>query len=258
MSGVAAKLREGATVLGGWTLTGHCAVAEIMAQSGFDFIGIDLEHTDIALGDVHRCALALKGTECELIARLPSCDPVIAKRALDLGAGGIIVPSVNSAAEAARAVAMALFPPEGIRGASLCRATGYGDHFHEYYGAHNRNVAVVVMLEHIDAARDAMAILDVPGISAALIGPYDLSASMGFAGQLDHPEVIAAQRRIFEACQARGVPAGIHIVSGDPIEIRRYIDQGYRFIACGIDTLFIKHGSLRALESRKDVRAKAG
>ncbi|MCC6352829.1 MAG: 2,4-dihydroxyhept-2-ene-1,7-dioic acid aldolase [Verrucomicrobiae bacterium] len=247
MSGVVEAMRAGRPVFGGWTLTGHPAVAEIIAASGFDFLTVDLEHTDIALGDLHRCALAAKGEDCEVLARLPSCDAVMAKRALDLGAAGIIVPSVNSPEEAARSVAMALFPPEGVRGASLCRATGYGTRFGEYYGDHNRRAAVVVMLEHKDAARDAEAILATPGIAAALVGPYDLSASMGLAGQLDHPEVVAAQGAILGACRRRGVPAGIHVVSGDPAEIRRRVEEGYLFIACGIDTLFLREGCRRAL-----------
>lgn len=250
MGGIVERLKGGRPVFGGWTLTGHPAVAEIMAGSGFDFITVDLEHSDIALGEVHRCVLAAKGTGCEVLARLPACDPVMAKRALDLGAAGIIVPSVNSAEEATRSVAMALFPPEGVRGASLCRATGYGRRFDEYYRGHNRRVAVVVMLEHKDAARDADAILATPGISAALIGPYDLSASMGLAGQLDHPEVVAAQRAILGACRRRGVPAGIHEVSGDPEEIGRRIEEGYLFIACGIDTLFLEAGCRRALAGK--------
>lgn len=251
MGEIVKKLRDGKAVLGGWTLTGHPAVAEIMAEAGFDFIGVDLEHTDVSLADVHRCALAAKGTACDVLARLPSCDPVIAKRVMDLGAAGIIVPSVNSAEEAARAVAMALFPPEGSRGASLCRATGYGRRFDEYYREHNDGVAVVVMLEHRDAVRAADAILATPGITAALVGPYDLSASMGLAGRLEHPDVIAAQRSVLEACRRQGVPAGIHLVSGDPAEIRQRTEEGYRFIACGIDTLFLREGCRRALESRE-------
>jgi len=101
---------------------------------------------------------------------------------------------------------------------------------------------VVVMLEHIAAARRADEILAAPGIDAALIGPYDLSASMGLAGQLDHPLVVAAQQTILEACRRRGVAAGIHVVSTEPDALRQRIDAGYRFIACGLDTLFIMHG----------------
>ncbi len=242
------KLEGGEAVFGGWLMTGNPAVAEIMAAEGFDFLGVDMEHTPTSVEDFYRIALAVQGAGCDVLARLPSCDPVLAKQVLDMGAAGIIVPSVNSPAEAAQAVAMAKFPPEGIRGASLCRATGYGRHFDEYFGAHNRQVIVVAMLEHIRAVRQADAILATPGIDAVLIGPYDLSASMNLAGQLDHPEVRAAQETILDACRRRDVAAGIHVVPVDPDQVRRRVQAGYRFIACGIDTLFVREGCRRMLE----------
>jgi len=248
MSNTKQKLCSGQPVFGGWVMTGSPAVAEIMAGEGFDFLGVDMEHTPTNVEGFHRIALAAKETECDLLARLPSCDPVLAKQVLDLGAAGIIVPSVNSPAEAAQAVAMAKFPPEGIRGASLCRATGYGRRFAEYFQAHNREVVVVVMLEHIQAVPRAEAILATPGVDAALIGPYDLSASMNLAGQLDHPEVRAAQQAILEACRRHNVAAGIHVVPVDPVEVRRRVAAGYRFLACGVDTLFIREGCRRMLE----------
>jgi 2-dehydro-3-deoxyglucarate aldolase len=245
------KLGRNEPVLGGWLMTGSAAVAEIMTAAGFDFLGVDMEHTATGLEDFHRIALAAKGSGCDLLARLPSCDPVLAKKVLDLGAAGIIVPSVNSPEEAAQSVAMARFPPEGIRGASLCRATGYGTDFAGYFHAHNRNVVVVVMLEHIRAVERADEILAVPGIDAALIGPYDLSASMNLAGRLDHPDVQTAQRAVLEACRRHHVAAGIHVVPVDPDEVRRRIDAGYRFIPCGIDTLFVREGCRRMLAARK-------
>ncbi len=98
------------------------------------------------------------------------------------------------------------------------------------------------MLEHIDAVRQADAILATPGIDAALIGPYDLSASMGLAGQLDHPDVQSAQREILDACRRHGVAPGIHVVSVDPDEIRRHVELGFRFVPCGLDTLFLMEG----------------
>jgi hypothetical protein len=150
----------------------------------------------------------------------------------------------------AKAVAIAKFPPDGVRGASLCRATGFGSHFAEYFSAHNRDVVVVVMLEHVDAVRNAKAILATPGIDAALIGPYDLSASMGLAGQLDHPDVLAAQASILEACLESGVAPGLHVVPVDPAEVRRRLDQGFRFLPCGLDTLFIREGCRRMLAAR--------
>jgi 2-dehydro-3-deoxyglucarate aldolase len=244
------KLRDGQPVFGGWVMTGSLAAAEIMADEGFDFIGVDMEHTSTDVEGFYRLALAAKGTGCDVLARLPACDPVLAKQVLDMGAAGIIVPSVNAPADAARAVAMAKFPPEGIRGASLCRASGFGRRFGEYFAEHNREVIVVVMLEHIEAVRQADAILAVPGIDAALIGPYDLSASMGLAGQLQHPDVLAAQQAILEACRRHRVAPGLHVVPMDPSEVRRRLDQGFRFLPCGVDTDFIRQGCRQMLAAR--------
>jgi 2-dehydro-3-deoxyglucarate aldolase len=250
MSKTKEKLRKGRPVLGAWTLIGHPSIVEIMAEEGFDFIGVDMEHTPTDVEGFYHCVLAAKGTGCDVLARLPACDPTLAKQVLDMGAAGIIVPSVNTPAEAAQAVAMAKFPPEGIRGASLCRATGFGRRFQPYFKSHNRDVLVVVMLEHIQAVEQADAILETPGIDAAFIGPYDLSASMGLAGKLDHPKVKAAQKAVLRACSRRKVPAGIHVVPLDAKEISRRIAAGFQFIACGLDTLFIREGC-RAMLGQK-------
>lgn len=242
LSGTKEKLRRGQPALGGWVMIGHPSVAEIMAGEGFDWLGVDLEHTSIGVRDFHELALAVKGTGCDLLARLPSCDPTLAKLVLDQGAAGIIVPSVNTPEQAAQAVVMAKFPPAGSRGASLCRATDFGRNFENYFHEHNDRVIVVIMLEHCDAVARADEILAAPGIDAALIGPYDLSASMGLAGQLQHPEVLAAQQRILEACARHKVVPGIHVAAVDAQEVTRRIEQGFRFMACGIDTLFIQQG----------------
>ena len=252
MNNAKEKLRAGRPVLGGWTMTGHPAVAEIMAAEGFDFVCVDLEHTPTSIADFYHCVLAAKGTGCDVFARLPACDPVLAKQVLDAGAAGIIVPSVSSPAEAAQSVAMAKFPPEGTRGVSLCRASGFGRDFAVYFAQHNERVVVAVMLEHIAAVRQADAILATPGLDAVLIGPYDLSASMGLAGQLDHPEVLAAQQAILAACRRHRVAPGIHVVPTDAAEVRRRIGEGFRFIACGLDTTFVRDGCRQMLQARTE------
>jgi len=192
--------------------------------------------------DFHEIALALKGTGCDLLARLHSCDPVLAKLVLDSGANGIIVPNINTPAQAAQAVAMARHPPEGTRGAAFSRATDFGRNFSHYFQNQNQEVIVVVMLESHQAVTQADAILATPGLDAAFIGPYDLSASMGLAGQLSHADVLAAQQEILAACLRHGVAPGLHVVSVDAEELKRRVTQGFRFLACGIDTLFIQHG----------------
>jgi len=250
MSTTKDKIRKGQPAIGGWVMTGNPAVVEIMAEEGFDFLVADMEHTPINVETFYHMALAVKGTRCELLARLPACDMVIAKQVLDMGAAGIIVPSVNTPAEAAQTVAMAKYPPEGIRGAALCRATGFGRNFDEYYRNHNRDVLVVAMLEHISAVKQVDAILATPGLDAILIGPYDLSASMGIPGQLQHPDVLAAQQVILDACRRHNVAPGIHVAPVDPSDVARRLAQGFLFVPCGIDTSFVREGCRIMLKGR--------
>ena len=236
------KLKNGEVALGAWIMIGHPSIAEMYAGEGFDWICVDMEHTLTTIRMFGELALAVKGTDCDILARLPSCDPVQAKLVLDAGANGIIVPSVNSKEEAEQAVSMAKYPPEGTRGASLCRASDFGRNFRNYFDTHNDTVLVVVMLEHIDAVEHIDEILSVPGIDATFIGPYDLSASMGISGQLDHPDLLAAQKKLFDACQKHNIPAGFHVVPLDNELVKTRIEEGFRFIACGLDTEFIMQG----------------
>lgn len=241
------KLHGGQPALGGWMMIGHPTVAEVMAGEGFDWLSVDMEHTSTDVRAFQEIAMAVQGRGVDLLVRLHSCDAVLAKLVLDAGAAGIIVPNVNTPEEAARAVGMAKFPPDGFRGASFCRASDHGRNFSAYFARHNQEVLVVVMLEHVDAVRRADEILAVPGIDAALIGPYDLSASMGLAGQVQHPLMLAAQQTILDACRRHGVAAGIHVVSTEAGALGRSIEAGYRFIACGLDTLFIMQGCRQML-----------
>ena len=241
------KLLRGEAAFGGWVMAAHPTVVEIMAGERFDWICLDMEHTSIDLRSMHECLLAVKGCGVDMLVRLPSHEPSVAKRVLDAGAAGVIVPLVNTAEEAKDAVAMAKFPPVGNRGASLARSTDFGRNFRQSFDAHNDRVIVVVMLEHIAAMDNLDAILSVPGIDATLIGPYDLSASMGLAGQLDHPHVVQAQQKIVDACKRHNVPAGYHVVAPDERLVVRKIDEGFRFIGCGLDTEFLIAGCRKML-----------
>ena len=253
------KLRNGEVTLGGWIMIGHPTIGELLAGEGFDWITVDMEHTTIDCHAFYQLALAVKARGCDIFARLSSCDPVQTKLLLDAGADGIIVPSVNSPEQARQAVAMAKYPPEGSRGCSYSRATDFGRNFESYFSAHNDNVVVIVQFEHIKAVENADEILSVPGIDAAFIGPYDLSASMGKAGQLDDPEILAAQRTILDACQRHQIPPGTHVATPDAARLKRAIEKGFKFVACGLDTLFILDSCRSMLkEVPKDVQAGFG
>jgi 2-dehydro-3-deoxyglucarate aldolase len=247
------KLRAGEPVLGAWIMIGHPTVAEILAGEGFDWLAVDMEHTSTTVRTLHELALAVKGSAADLLVRLSGHDPQMAKVVLDTGADGIIVPSINTPDQARQAVAMAKFPPEGTRGASLCRAADFGRNFGGYYRCHNENVLVVCMLEHIDAVENVDTILATPGIDATFIGPYDLSASMGLPGQTDHPDVLQTQRTLLAAGRRHGVPSGIHVVPVDGAEVRRRIDEGFRFIACSIDTEFLLYAARTVLEQTRRI-----
>ncbi|MCC5806279.1 MAG: hypothetical protein JJU00_08110 [Opitutales bacterium] len=248
MNATKEKLTAGGSAVGGWIMTADATVAELMAGEAFDWICVDMEHTAADYAALEHICRAVKASGKEVFARLQGHDAVMAKKVLDMGCDGIIVPCVNTREEAERAVAMAKYPPAGIRGASLARCTDYGRGFARYFAEHNDNVLVAVMLEHVDAVTNVEEILSVEGIDATFIGPYDLSASMNLAGQLDHPEVRAAQNTLLQACQRHGVAPGYHVVPTEPERVRVSIEEGFRFVALGLDTRFIIDGCRRMLE----------
>jgi 2-keto-3-deoxy-L-rhamnonate aldolase RhmA len=242
------KLAAGEVAVGGWIMTANATIAELMAGEDFDWICVDMEHTAADYAALEHICRAVKASGKEVLARLHGHDAVMAKKVLDLGCAGIIVPNVNTRAEAEFAVAMAKYPPDGIRGASLARCTDYGRDFARYFTRHNDSVLVAVMLEHVDAVANADEILSVAGIDAMFIGPYDLSASMNLAGQLDHPAVCSAQQHFLECSGRHGVAPGLHVVPTEPQRVQACLEAGFRFIALGLDTRFIIDGCRRMLE----------
>ena len=148
-----------------------------------------------------------------------------------------MVPMVKTAADAEAAVQAVYYPPLGQRGVGLARAQGYGARFQEYRRWLEENAIVVVMIEHIDAVNAIDSILSVPGVDAYIIGPYDLSGSMGRPGELDYPEVQLAIKRVHEAGAVLflGKSGGIHVVEPDLDQLRHYIQAGFSFLGYGLD-----------------------
>ena len=154
------------------------AIAEIFSSAGFDWLFVDLEHSAMSIKDVEIILqTATPRTPC--VVRVPSNDGVWIKKALDIGAAGIILPNVCTTEEAERAVQLCKYPPEGARSVGIARAQGYGDKFQEYVSSANDDIAVIIQVEHIDAVENIQNLIKVPGIDSLFIGPYDLSASGG-------------------------------------------------------------------------------
>ena len=233
-NGLRAALRAGRPVFGTWLQFGHTAIAEVLAQAGFEWIGIDLEHSVIGLETLQPLVQVIELSGCVPLVRLSGNDPVLAKRVMDAGAHGVIVPTVNSPEEAERAVRSVKYPPDGIRGVGLGRAHAYGPRFLEYVAELRDYAVVIVMIEHRVGVEQLDKILRVPGVDALFIGPYDLSASYGVPGQFEHPKMREAMARILAVAGEAQVPAGIHVVHPPVDQVRERLTEGFRFVAyCG-------------------------
>jgi 2-keto-3-deoxy-L-rhamnonate aldolase RhmA len=240
-----ARLKRREVLLGTMVTLASPASAEVLAALGFDWLFVDAEHGPLETRELTGILQAV-GDKAACIVRVPEDADVPLKKVLELGAHGIIVPQVNSAEQAANVVKWARYAPEGTRGVGLARAHGYGLRFREYLGAANRETAVIVQAEHVRAVENIDAIVRVPGVDAVLLGPYDLSASLGKMGEIDHPEVVAAIGRVMDACNAAGMPLGYFGVTA--AAVRPYIARGYTLIVAGVDTLFLANGAKTLLE----------
>lgn len=245
-----ARLKRGDRLLGTMVTLPSAATAEILAGLGFDWLFVDGEHGPLEMAEL-AAILQVAGDKTACIVRVPEAAEVPIKKALDLGAAGIIVPQVNTAEQAANVVRYARYAPEGARGVGLARAQGYGQRFREYLESANREIAVIVQAEHALAVDNIEAIVRVPGVDAVLLGPYDLSASLGKIGQIDDPAVVRAIRRVTDACRAAGMPLGYFGVTA--AAVAPYTAQGYTLIVAGVDTLFLGNGAKALLAELKAV-----
>ncbi|MCG8307091.1 MAG: aldolase/citrate lyase family protein [Cytophagales bacterium] len=243
------KLKNKSVCVGSWIQIGHPAVAEIMANQGFDWLCVDLEHGHIDIESLTNIFRTLQVYNIASLARLPKNDETWIRRALDAGADGLIIPLINTAEEARYAVKMAKYPPEGSRGFGYCRANTYGAKFNEYVEKINEEVLIIAQIEHFKAIENLPEILDVNGIDAVFIGPMDLSGSYGRIGQLDSPEMKTALEKYLSLCEQAGMPAGLHIIKPEPSSVIRALESGYTLIALGLDVTFLNEGANKAMNS---------
>ena len=232
-------LRAGRPSIGSWITLGHTSIAEIMAQAGFEWLVIDLEHSTVGIDGVLPLLQVIELSDSVPIVCMCGHDPRLIHRVMDAGAAGVIVPMVSRAAQARAIVDAVKYPPEGSRSVGFGRAQGYGPGFHAHFNGCNDRPLVIAQVEHRSAVEDIEGIVAVPGLDALLVSPYDLSASYGHAGQFDHPDIRAAQARVLAVAAAAGIPAGLHLVHPDPAELARFVARGFRLAAYGVDSLFL-------------------
>lgn len=230
------KIKEGKPLIGTLQTLDSTEITEILVSAGFDWLWVDLEHSTLDVQGAQRI-VQTAGSACSCIIRAPSHDEVWIKKLLDTGADGIILPRVNSADEAARISRLCHYPPEGHRSVGLTRAHGYGLSFQDYVETANKKIAVILQIEHIEAVKNIETIVKVPGIDALIIGPYDLSGSMGKIGQVKDPEVQQQIEKVRRVCLDAGMPVGIF--TANPEDVKSLIEKGFTVIAMGIDTMII-------------------
>jgi 2-keto-3-deoxy-L-rhamnonate aldolase RhmA len=173
------------------------------------------------------------------LVRVGENSPNLIKRVMDAGAYGVIVPMVNTREQAQAAVKAVKYPPIGTRGVGLARAQGYGFDFDEYAATVNEQSVVIVQVEHIESVRNLESILSVDGVDGCIIGPYDLSGSIGVPGNFTHPDVLAALKKVEQVCKKMNMPLGIHVIQPDYRLVLENAKKGYTFIAFSLDSLFL-------------------
>lgn len=232
------KLRSGGVSVGSWLQIPHSSIAEIMGAAGYDWIAVDMEHGSIGvhqLPDLFR-ALELGGTLP--LVRVAEGSAIYCKQALDAGAGGVIVPMISSAEQLEMVRDFCRWPPEGLRGVGFSRANVFGKNF-DSYSEEARAPLLVAMIENYEGLKNLDSILSVSGLDAILVGPYDLSASMGITAEFDNADFKKSMQRIRETAAKYSIPAGVHVVAPSPLSLQESLSEGYRFVAYSIDAVFL-------------------
>lgn len=231
--------------LGMFSMIPATAAVEIIGYAGFDFVIIDEEHTPFTSREVTQLVGAAECADMAAIVRIPFVNEVYIKKALDSGASGIMIPNIAQRATIEEAIELAKFPPEGKRGACPCvRANRYGGG-ENYYKDSNKNIAVVALVEGTQGIENFPDIVRTKNLDALCLGPVDLSVSMGYDGDMYHPEVEKALKRMIEEAKRAGVSIGVFTMSKEAG--KKYLDFGADYLVFGTDTTMF-------YEKCKDIR----
>jgi 2-dehydro-3-deoxyglucarate aldolase len=246
------KIKNNQLTIGSWIMIPDAVSVEVMALAGFEWLVVDLEHTSIDLHTAENLIRTIQANKMSALIRVSKNEEVAIKKALDMGSDGIIVPMVCSEEDALNAVNFAKYPPQGKRGVGLYRASGYGTKFEEYKKWVNNELVIIAQIEHKNSVNNLEKIIKVNGIDGILIGPYDLSGSMGYPGNFDKSDFKIMIKKILDTCRKHKFPAGFHMVDTDPAKLQLKIDQGYTFLAYGIDYCFLRDCSKKGMNIIKN------
>jgi len=224
--------------IGTWITTYNPSALDVISKCNFDWICVDMEHSSITLEQLENLLNVLDKNGSNSFVRVSENNKTEIKKVLDLGAKGIIVPMVNTALEAKNAVSYVTYPPAGQRGYALGRAQGFGYDLVNYEKV-SKNIKVVVQVESIKSINNLDEILKVKGIHSTLIGPRDLSGSIGKPGDYKNKKFINALKKYEKISKINKISMGMHVAYPDTETLNKFVKKGYKFLAIGTDMTFL-------------------
>ena len=231
-------LRNREQLFAAWVSYAHPSITETFAKAGFDFIAIDMEHSTISLAEGQRIIAASQSEEVPCLPRPVSHSNDYIKPLLESGADGLLIQMVNTADEVANLINDLKYPPVGKRSYGVSRAQGYGFEFREYITHWNESSTFIIQVESIEAVNNIEDLLAFDEIDAVMVGPYDISGSLGVPGQLDHPKVLEASKKVITACEKYEKSCGTQLNDPNKKNIQNLFDLGYTYAILGSD-LFV-------------------
>ena len=231
-------LKKGKALVGGWMQLSNSNVAEIMTHYPYDWIAFDMEHGSFSVKDLPDLFRTVELKNKLSLVRLPNKNIDICNQVLDAGCAGIIIPNIKHEAELISIRNSCFLPPRGTRGVGYSRANVFGKEFKKYQNQKNA-IILIAMIENINSVKRLEKILSVEGLDAILIGPYDLSASMGITGKFKNIKFKSVINKIKKITKKYKIPCGIHIIEPNYKKLKKAIKQGYKFVPFSADTVLL-------------------
>ena len=226
-------------IFGAWTSLGHPSITEIFTQAGVGFIGIDIEHSTISQEQSQRIIAASQAAGVRCLPRIASHNMEMIKRLLDSGADGIICPMVETPKDVENLIRWSKYTPIGQRSYGISRAQNYGFDFAEYARRWNESSVLIIQVESVLGVENIEKLLQYPEVDGVMIGPYDLSGSLGVPGELQHPRVVESMNHVIKACAKLGKSCGTQIVEPNPTNIAAAFATGYTFVVLSSDVFLL-------------------
>jgi len=232
-------LKDNKFNLGTWITISDPIIPQILSSANFDWMCVDLEHTSITLDQLKKIIISIENQNVVPLVRVGENNYNLIKRVMDIGAQGVIVPNINNALDAKAAIDAVKYPPKGKRGMGLYRAQSFGRSLKKYIKWNDQESIVVIQIESQEALDNIDEIFKLNELDAFFVGPYDLTASMGIPGEFDNIKYKNALKKILNSAKKNNITAGIHSVSTDYKQVKKYANQGFKMLGYSLDTIFL-------------------